>query len=547
MSSAPGRLTQADLSCAAQKQALPHPQDRQARVRTRGHAGPSAPAAGPVVDAALDAASLPAHRLIAIARSYGPLRAVEPHQAAVVRLAAAYDRSVLPRWQRGGDGVHAWCTPRDYNLGRTWVRRCLGPVPGATGRVVHGRVEVRADQAHLPWRSREHWTDVVVAAAITARPEALLTHRGRVTANTFQLWARTIAQHAHDATGRRCVVRVDRLAELMEVHKSTVQRCQLAAEALGLYVVLEPGRMLTEEETYAARRRGSRQRGMANDAALVVPRWIPTEAIGAPAPPAPDPGTPRAPVKTLSQQATRQGAFVEPHDRAGSWAHDTPTRGRYRKTSSSPSTGSLSTNPRSARASEPPPAAPAPTRKSPTRRPAPPTSTAEPPEAPTRDPHRPPGVRRGRIYDPNALQLARNLTERLPWLRGTSPGRLEPGLRRFAGADVELPWRAGDLVAAIDQANHRAGRASMTAGRVKNPPALLAHYLRELDPVADHPRGHSSFSADPEELVSARTHHNRLLLEAHRDAHATGGAAQTPAVAAAAAAAIRADLRRRHG
>lgn len=142
----------------------------------------------------------------------------------------------------------------------------------------------------------------------------------------------------------------------------------------------------------------------------------------------------------------------------------------------------------------------------------------------------------GRVYDPKALELARDLVEELSWLRGTAPGRLEPVLRRFV--NCRLAWTAGDINEAINQANQRLGRASMTHTLVKHPPGLLAKYLRDFDPDNDHPRFWYDPTAPREPALSPVQLANKLLLRAHRG----GGAGQTPAIRHAALAKIRHDL-----
>jgi hypothetical protein len=124
------------------------------------------------------------------------------------------------------------------------------------------------------------------------------------------------------------------------------------------------------------------------------------------------------------------------------------------------------------------------------------------------------------VYDPDALQLAVQLRWSLPWLRAASPGRLEPGLRRFVRA--RLPWTARDLVDAIDTLNTRLGRASMTAGLIRHPAGLLASYLRGLDVDADHPRPDLDPSLDRSDPVSATQRANRQRrAEATARQHAT--------------------------
>lgn len=81
----------------------------------------------------------------------------------------------------------------------------------------------------------------------------------------------------------------------------------------------------------------------------------------------------------------------------------------------------------------------------------------------------------------------------------------------------------------------------MTRDLVKNPPALLAKYLRDLDPDADHPRFWYDPAAERTPPQSARQLRNRQLLLERR----AGGAPATPETAANALAQIRRDLARR--
>jgi len=386
--------------------------------------------------------------LLAVARSFGRLRRCEPAQAPVLRLAAEYDRDVLPRWQRGGEGVHEAAAPAAY-------------------------------AGTLAWRSRAHWLDVVVPAAIAARPELLAGVQGAtawsVSPEKLLHYLRTVSLYAHATTGRRCIVRPDRLAELMEVTKPTVQRCQKAAEALGLYVVVTPGRMLTAEETYRARAQGSRQRGLSNEAALVVPAWLDKAAAWA-----------AQPVPSGSNVTPTSGGMRHP----GILAVD----GSFGPGSAGGEGGADSVGP-------------ATTREGAARGVA-----GRPTVAPQR--------RRRRSYDPGALELARSATEAIPWLQGTPAGRIEPALRRFASC--RQPWTAGDLADALDLVNKRLSRASMTRDRVRHPAALLAAYLRDLDPDADHPRAWDEPGA---EVVNLAQHRRRQAVELHRE----HGGVQRPA------------------
>ncbi|MGH3096329.1 MAG: hypothetical protein ACRDMV_10070 [Streptosporangiales bacterium] len=67
------------------------------------------------------------------------------------------------------------------------------------------------------------------------------------------------------------------------------------------------------------------------------------------------------------------------------------------------------------------------------------------------------------------------------WLRGTSAARVTPALGAFA---VE-GWTPRDLARALATVDPR--RWDRPAGQVRYPAALLAWFLRRIDPAADRP------------------------------------------------------------
>lgn len=85
-------------------------------------------------------------------------------------------------------------------------------------------------------------------------------------------------------------------------------------------------------------------------------------------------------------------------------------------------------------------------------------------------------------------QLARAVVERLPFARNADPSRLAGLLHRFATSST--PWTAQDVVQHVDAVNTRRGWSSITSPLELKAPAhgLLASYLRDTDPNADHPR-----------------------------------------------------------
>lgn len=172
-----------------------------------------------------------------------PRRVLDPHHAGQVLASAEHRRDVLPRW-----GINS-------------PVRCHPVEPGAyTGTV--------------GWTSRDTYLLIVVPAVIVARGDVLRSHH--VAGDTLLRWVRAKSLYAQEPrSGRQVIVRPDTLAGLLQCSLSTVHRCQRAARDLGLEVVITPGRMLSEIETYRARKAGSPQRGLSTVSAFVVPAWLP--------------------------------------------------------------------------------------------------------------------------------------------------------------------------------------------------------------------------------------------------------------------------------
>ncbi|MFK5691364.1 hypothetical protein ACI3EY_17025 [Ornithinimicrobium sp. LYQ92] len=62
-----------------------------------------------------------------------------------------------------------------------------------------------------------------------------------------------------------------------------------------------------------------------------------------------------------------------------------------------------------------------------------------------------------------------------------------PSLHRFATG--ERPWTAQDLIDGIDTITVRCGYTAVRTERIRTrPAAVLAWFLRQLDPINDHPR-----------------------------------------------------------
>lgn len=100
-------------------------------------------------------------------------------------------------------------------------------------------------------------------------------------------------------------------------------------------------------------------------------------------------------------------------------------------------------------------------------------------------------------------RLARAVIERVPWARECAPSELAGLFWRFATANP--PWSAQDVVQRIDTVNLTNGWSSVGVGDVRNPRGLLASYLRDADPQADHPRLDLFLAAD-RRAAAARAH-----------------------------------------
>lgn len=166
--------------------------------------------------------------------------------AEFVRTACLYDRAVLPRWHQDDRG--------DRNAHRGI--HSAAPAGGYAGIRV--------------WHGRQHWLTFIVPVAIALHRDLFRVQE--LSPVTFALWARVESGYAQDQrTGRRCIVRPDTVASVMGCQVNTVRKCRRIARRIGLQVVIVLGRMLSAAECWAARRRGSRQRGLSTETALTIP------------------------------------------------------------------------------------------------------------------------------------------------------------------------------------------------------------------------------------------------------------------------------------
>jgi len=188
-------------------------------------------------------------RYAARARVVRTHRVCAGEDAGFVRTACLYDRAVLPRWHQDDRG------DRNAHRGVHYA----APAGGYAGIRV--------------WHGRQHWLTFVVPVAIALHRDLLRMQE--LSPATFALWARVESGYAQDQrTGRRCIVRPDTVASVMGCQVNTVRKCRRIARRIGLQVVIVLGRMLSAAECWAARRRGSRQRGLSTEAAFTIPSPI---------------------------------------------------------------------------------------------------------------------------------------------------------------------------------------------------------------------------------------------------------------------------------
>lgn len=173
-------------------------------------------------------------------------RKCAPEHASYVRSRCVYDVRALPRWHQADRGYSA---------------RHRG----------HHAVADAGAYARIPaWNGRQHF--LAIARVLVLEQLGVLKD-AQVAPDTFLTYLRVRTGYVqHQRTGRRCIVRPDTLASVLDVSENTVHRCQRVARRLGLEVVVVAGRMLTVDECMAARRRGSAQRGLSTEVAFTIPR-----------------------------------------------------------------------------------------------------------------------------------------------------------------------------------------------------------------------------------------------------------------------------------
>lgn len=346
------------------------------------------------------------------------------HATAILKEAAT-DRRVLPRWiQRSIIGDTSQHQPLPAELAR-----------------------------RHRWQSREHWIKVVIPLAYYTQRDVMT--RERICLDTLRRWAEAKSLYAQGGDPSRVVITPKTLAGLMQCSIATAKRYNRAARAAGLEHVVEMGRMLTEAEVRRARQCGSTQRGLATVVALCTPQEVVHRAVNS-VNKAVDRNTPtRGGVSSLgksSSPAIKVADATKPPqqpeeswprfgDPPETWAHHQPDRNPHRR-------------------SERPPA-----------------RTQQQPATPKQP------QRRRKLRNDPGIGLAIELTELIPWLRKCPRGRIAPLLNRFARASHA--WTGTRLMRAMDNVNVRLSYNSPTTAA--RPWAMLAWYLRQIDPIADAP------------------------------------------------------------
>lgn len=177
---------------------------------------------------------------------------------------------------------------------RSWLPRWHQDDRGPA-REPYGYHEVAPEGAYakIPiWSSRDHWLQVVVPLVIadakrrapdgqlrTTRPDPADNRPGSpVSEKLLRRYLALRSAYADPRTGRRCIVRPETLASVLDVDQGTIHRCQNVARTLGLERVVAMGRMLTFAERMTLWRtakrdqvRPSRQRGLSTEVAFTDP------------------------------------------------------------------------------------------------------------------------------------------------------------------------------------------------------------------------------------------------------------------------------------
>lgn len=366
-----------------------------------------------------------------------PRRIHCPAHATAVLAAAKKDPRVLPRWNDPRAPI------RDAHYGQP--------------------VDEQLRQRYA-WESRDHWARTVVSVAFHVHRDVMARHR--ICPSTLRRWAEAKSLYAQGGDPGRVVVRPRTLAQLMCCSEETVKRYNRAAREAGLECVVEPGRMLTVEERRRARSAGSRQRGLATVVALCTPARVVDSAVAA--------------VQKTVGRNTSTSVLVSPQSISSSPAFNSATatanRTSLRSAGQQPGNGpprhgdpgTRWTSPQSDRTTPR-------CSEQPSLRPVHDPSTPKPPQRRPRKPRNDPGI-----------GIAIELVDLIPWLHRCPRGRIAPMLNRFARADVATPWTATRIMRAMDAVNTRLGYNSPSTAKAK-PWGLLAWYLNQIDPIADHP------------------------------------------------------------
>lgn len=305
------------------------------------------------------------------------------------------------------------------------------------------------------WRSRAHWLDVVLPAAVIRGRGVLRSHH--IAPDTFVRIMAAHAQHADDDTGRGCTPTVEHIQTLAKCSERTVQRARAAARELRIGVEVFRGRHLTLDERIEAYEAGRTHRGWTSVYALGCPRWL-VRHLGLPL----SSGYPQV-----------KGARVHRSvDRGTPPVGRSTTKSSYLKKNYSSAHNAEQRAPRAA-----------------SRR-------------------RTRQIERKNRFNPAAMALAAELQARIRTLASVHPGRLAPSLCRFALAPQ--PWTAAELHTVLERVLKVRGWTWLSTP--DHPAAYLARLLREIDHI-DQPSAEQANAAPRAAGQGAHTQSRSLHRE----------------------------------
>lgn len=299
------------------------------------------------------------------------------------------------------------------------------PIPDSAWRDSEGRPLISTGGS-------KYFVETIVPAYLALHEEA--RQRYKVSAETFARVVRVELAYGDYSNGRNVIVRPDTVASILGIKTRTVQRCRAFARYGQLLVDLFNGRMLTLKERRQAHAAGSRQRGLANVSAYAIPHDLAQQLA--------QPGQPERFARHRRGDFKHQQAAIscgachpsqEAHLSLSNIVYPSPSHAPRRQQDG------------------------APRRHQRTRRPK---------------------------FSARTVRLAQQIIDNTLFLRRSSIARILPTLSRYANSPH--PWTAAQLQHALYLVNRRCGYSSPLKAKTE-PWRLLAWYLGQIDPIADHP------------------------------------------------------------